>query len=194
MAVELSYGMQWTTEMTIATVVLTIVLMLFVTSQTNVSRTMNANQPSEYRQAIVLENMMSVQVSTTDLEGDYSNAEYYNRRGYLPIDFFNNGAGSRYGYSQNNGHCYIVDNSESEPLIPLLNGEDYAYIIEPLPGIQESESSYEVSDTDCSVSSMGGSNPNALPDKTIRSSARLKMPGDSVDLPVRLYVYKVSDN
>lgn len=200
MALELPYSMQWISEMTIAMIVLLIVLLVFISSQNNISTTINQNQPDQYRKAIVMENLLSTKADRRNLDSvsRYS-VDYYDRRGYLPIDYFTQNPDSDIQYATNNGHCYVQD-TDGSPLIPALDGENFAYMIEPLPSIDEdahvSSSYMTVSNTDCAISQLGGGTPtnggiNYLPTDNFRSSALLHRGSSKPSLPVRLYIYRV---
>lgn len=199
MALELPYGMQWIAEMTIAMIVLFIILLLFVSSQNTISTTINDNQVDQYRKAIVMENLLSHEASHDDLatiDGVNEESLFYNRRGYLPVDYFTQLSGSDIRYEvAPGGHCFI--RNSGEPIVPLLNGVDYAYLIEPLPGIDEdsyASGAATVSDTSpCSISTVGNAaGPSGLPSDRFMSTALLRRDGDAPALPVRIYIYEVS--
>jgi hypothetical protein len=195
MALELPYSMQWIMEITIALVVFLIVLLVFFSSQTQIETEINQEQPEQYRANIVMENLLSKKVSPTHLAG--SNYDYRNRRGFLPIDYFVQDSNSDIEYRTRSAppyeYCYIYHKADDEILVPGLNGEDYAFAIEPSPNVDEdkyaSSSPHKVSNTECSVSAHEN---RAQPvEDYIRSSALLKRKDGDAQLPVRIYVYSV---
>ena len=106
---------------------ITYILGMFLPGLTSVETNIDVTQRQEYRKAIVLENLLSI-------DGDTSQYgyEYTNRRGVIPVEYFTNynPQGSELGYHvqgirATQGHCYIDE-------VAGLDGQNFAFGIDVL--------------------------------------------------------------
>ncbi len=106
-------------------------LMVFIGGFLQINVQIDETQEEEYRKAVVMENLLS-------LDGDTShyNYDYNHRRAVLPVEYFANEGptGDELGYEVRGhpdlGHCYI-------PEVAGLDGYNFAFKILPVGGVAE---------------------------------------------------------
>lgn len=99
---------------------LMIILNLHVGGLNDLSADVDIASEEEYRQAIVLENLLNADANSS--ETDISSDNYDRRRAVLPSDFVMNQDpdDGDAGFSTRNNHCYIER-------VPSLDGEEFAF-------------------------------------------------------------------
>ncbi|QKQ98895.1 hypothetical protein GKQ38_05230 [Candidatus Nanohaloarchaea archaeon] len=106
---------------------LMLLLSFFLSGLTSIEANIEQTHQKEYRKAIVLENLLSLDADTESLYG-YS---YTHRRSVIPVEFFTNynpdsgEIGYRVQGRATRGHCYI-------PRVEGLDGQHFAFGIDPL--------------------------------------------------------------
>lgn len=107
---------------------LMLILGLFIPGLTNVETNIDVTQQREYRKAIVLENLLSLDADTGEMYG----YEYTHRRAVIPVEYFTtyNPGPHEIGYKvtgfrATQGHCYI-------PEVAGLDGRHFAFGIQVL--------------------------------------------------------------
>lgn len=149
---------------------ITLILQLFVGGLNSISLDIDTFDQTQYRSAVVLENTLSVEESSSG-DIDYS---YDHRRAVTPIEFYTNQISSSSdgpGYKKRDStYCYI-------PKVAGLDGEDFGFYISK-------------TDPDMSLSSSFGctQRPNGVErSNVVFSPVLLVREGDPV--PARLYIY-----
>ena len=147
---------------------LMIILNLYISGLNDLSVNIDTASNEEYREAIILENLLTKQAE--------DGPEYYGkRRAALPSEYLTNKdpAENEIGYKKSDGHCYIEG-------IPGLNGEDFAFEIQTMS--DEYKNAESVEPLDCKTS--------LLPRDSIWSPALIIREGNP-PVEVRIHVYKV---
>ncbi|MFB6199321.1 MAG: hypothetical protein ABEJ83_00455 [Candidatus Nanohaloarchaea archaeon] len=187
------------------------ILGLFIPGLTNVETNIDVTQQREYRKAIVLENLLSLDADTDELYG----YEYTHRRGVIPVEYFSNKdpGPDELGYKVNESttwrdpgrsastttrkHCYIES-------VAGLDGGHFAFAIKPL--VEEDKSSRgndlgEPNDDYKSVVYNGTAAsenrpcyyeellPNERSSSVVSDAMLVRKDKNHSMLPVRLYVY-----
>lgn len=136
------------------------------------------SQGPEYTRALVLENLLSVEATRSELGNTDGAYDYSRRRAVIPVEFFTNQnpSSGQVGYHKNGNHCYIERASG-------LDGEDFGFYITPLDDVSKHASSPR--SLDCTTERGDRS-------KTIFSPAMvIRKANGNPRLPVRLYVYEI---
>lgn len=103
-----------------------IVLTVYITGNLSISMTIDETQTGDYRKAVVLENLLSIDANQSQLESTSSGYSYQRRRSVIPIEFFTNRnpEEGEIGFRRSTfGHCYIEQ-------VQGLDGENFGYYIE----------------------------------------------------------------
>lgn len=106
---------------------LMIILNLHIGGLNDLSADVDLASEEEYRQGIVLENLLNVDADTSETDVDYDR-----RRAMIPIDFLSNEDPDEdeAGYRKNNGHCFIEK-------VSGLDGENFAFGVQLESDIRE---------------------------------------------------------
>lgn len=103
-----------------------VVVQIYVTGNLAVAIDIDNTQKAEYRKAVVLENLLSVDATEEELEATTGTKYSYDRRrAVMPIEFFTNknpGPDEIGYYVTPSGHCYI-DN------VAGLDGENFGFYV-----------------------------------------------------------------
>ncbi len=156
-----------------------VIYMIGVAGLTDLSVNVDTSQEHLYRNAVVLENLVSLEATAEELDNTpgTSRYSYDRRRAHIPIEYFSHRKEGEegLGYKIRNGHCYIDK-------VTGLDGENFAFSIELLsrPG-ENAENPKEVA-MEC-VSTLRPS--LSAPALLVREDR------GNPPLPVSLHVYRV---
>lgn len=148
---------------------LMVILNLHIAGLNDLSADVDLASEEEYRQGIVLENLLNVDANSSE-----TSVNYDRRRAMIPIDFVTNEDPSdgEAGFSTNNGDCYIER-------VPGLDGEEFAFGLQAEEDITENADNPE--SIECSYPQGGNS----------AWSPALIMREDNPPLEVIIHVYRV---
>lgn len=107
--------------------ILAVVLNIYIGGNLSLELNIDDAQKGEYGRAVVLENVLSLDASSEELEATSSSYSYNQRRAITPVEFFTNEdpEGDEIGYEvSQSGHCYIEEAGG-------LDGEEYGFFIRP---------------------------------------------------------------
>lgn len=147
---------------------ITIVLQLYVGGLNDLSAEAEFASEEEYRKTVVLENLLSANMS-----GDNVDSSYDERRAVFPIEIFTNENPSTEdkGFKRKNGHCYIE-------AVEGLDGENFGFTVSSVEDQHEGASNPELLECDDSVAS------------SVRSPALVDRHGNP-PLEVMVHVYTI---
>lgn len=156
-----------------------IVLQIYITGNLSIALTIDETQKEDYRKAVVLENILSIDANETELERTSKSYDYQRRRAVIPIEFFTNrnpGEGEIGHKRSDLGHCYIEE-------VQGLDGQNFGYYLTP------DYSEYQKAE-----------NPRTLPclrqsagnDAVYSEALLVREARENPLLPVKVYIYEVS--
>lgn len=175
----------------------TYVISMFLPGLTSVETDIDVTQRQEYRKAIVLENLLSL-----DGQTEQYGYEYTNRRGVIPVEYFTNynPEGAELGYRvqgiyATQGHCYIDG-------VAGLDGQNFAFGIDVLDneGMNATGDSLGEPNVDFKSVTVNGTdtgayractkmNPATRQRAVVSTAMLVREAKNHSKLPVRLYVY-----
>ncbi|WEL23895.1 hypothetical protein [Candidatus Nanohalovita haloferacivicina] len=173
-----------------------VIFSFFLGGLTQINHNIEATQTEDYRKAIVLENILSLDADTEDLYG----YEYTQRRGVIPVEYFSNynpgPNGIGYNVFRRTDHCYIEE-------VEGLDGQNFAFGIRILENEAVDPQGNGLGDAneDFKSVTVNGTNNQATRSKCISMhpavrqravvSTALLVRNDKnhSKLPVRIYVY-----
>lgn len=178
---------------------LMVIFSFFLGGLTEINHNIESTQTEEYRKAIVLENILSLDADTEDLYG----YEYTHRRGVIPVEYFSNynPGPNEIGYEvagqlNNRGKCYIEE-------VAGLDGRNFAFGIYPLTneGLDPEGNSLGTANVDFKSVAVNGTNNAATSSEctsmhpanrqraVVSTALLVRKDKNHTKLPVRIYVY-----
>lgn len=171
-----------------------IVALFLVGGLSNLEIEVNEAQKTQYRQAAVLENVMELDANTTELENSGIDAyNYSERRGLIPIEYFNNRVSSDsedvgfYSESVNfdtDANCFI-------PEVPGLEPGKYAYRIDIMKEQAEASGSLNSYQIPGQCEEQYPKTQGELGESVFSQALLVRENLDKPPLPVRIYVYSL---
>jgi hypothetical protein len=166
--------LKWTAFIFVFFTAFTMVFQMFVGGLINLDTSVDDSQREEFRQALILENLVSMDYNASNLS--YSIEK---RRAVLPVEFFTQESeGDQFGYQVNNGHCYF-------DRVAGLDGESYGFGVQPMFPV-ESGTGDDIRSIGCTDWPTG--RPHVESPVLLKRDAR---PYSNPQLPARLYVYEI---
>lgn len=157
---------------------LTVILGLYIGGLNSLELEIDDSAQKDYRQAVVLENLINIEASESELANTVGESYYYDRkRARIPIEFFTNEDPSvgEIGFREVSGNCYINDATG-------LNGVDFAFAIESPDGNPFDDPDFSEFSQECLYLQPGSATSSAL---LIRESE------DKAPLEVIIHVFPV---
>lgn len=113
-------------------IVLSVVMIPGIDSILNIEQEIDVSQREDYRLAVLLENIQSLDATREELSNTpgTSGYDYDRRRSVIPVEFFWNqksGSETGVGFGINDGHCYLEE-------VPHLDGENFGFFIKDFQG------------------------------------------------------------
>lgn len=152
----------------------TLILQIYVGGLNTITMDIDQYSQDKFRSSIVLENTLSVQESSEQL-----NYEYDHRRAVIPIEFFTNelSSDSGVGYREHNSHCYI-------PKVAGLDGENFGFYIRELYDRDEGDPS-TARELDCRTA------PDDRSGRVYSPALLVRKANSNPPMPARLYIYEI---
>ncbi|MDY6789087.1 MAG: hypothetical protein SVV03_03935 [Candidatus Nanohaloarchaea archaeon] len=154
-----------------------------VQSLLNIDLQFDVSQKQDYRLAVLLENVQSLDASRQQLENTEgtSGYSYDRRRSIIPVEYFWNektGSETGIGYRVRNGHCYLEE-------VSRLDGERFGFYLKTMePESEGTGGDFKSISQECRTASNVG--------KRFYTSALLvREDNKNPPLMVRIFVYEI---
>lgn len=165
--------------------VISIVMVPGLNAMLNIGQQIDVSQREDYRLAVLLENVQSLDATREELSNTpgTSGYDYDRRRAVIPVEFFVNEKSASepgVGFGINNGHCYLHG-------VPRLDGQDFGFFITDFEGEPDrTEGSVKSIDSQCKQAENVASREYA-PVLLVRKD------NNNPPQMVRMYVYRIQE-